>query len=213
MLEAVFDISHWNGQTLGFNAAKMAGMLGVIHKGTQGVGYVDPMLASNRAKARAAGLLTGIYHFGSGVAAGADQAAFALDYAQPGDLVVLDFERNPTGVPMTLAQAADFMTACRARSVQPVLYAGGYLKGLLVGGVAAPAALTATPLFLADYRPVPSLPAGWSSFALWQWTDGGLTGPTAPPVPGIGRCDRDRFNGDAAGLQAFWGAHSLPGAA
>jgi lysozyme len=51
------------------------------------------------------------------------------------------------------------------------------------------------------------VPAGWPTWTLWQYTDGAY-GPQPYEVAGVGRCDRDMFNGDEAQLQALWGAHS-----
>jgi lysozyme len=184
-------------------------MVGVIQKATQGVGYVDPTWTKHRAGALAAGLLFGSYHFLTGSASGADQAAFFLRTVgpHPGELLALDFEFNPEGPSATLTHAADFVDSVRATvpGVWPVFYSGGYLKDLL-RGVAAPASLTGCPLWLAQYSSVAVLPAGWARWALWQYADGHVV--SAPPVPGIGLCDRDRFNGTVEELGAFWGAHS-----
>ena len=49
-LNAVIDISHHNAN-LDFQQAKAAGILGVIHKATQGLTYKDPMYVTNRQKA------------------------------------------------------------------------------------------------------------------------------------------------------------------
>jgi hypothetical protein len=43
-LNVVIDISHYN-RDVDFAAAKQAGILGVIHKATQGSGGVDPTYA------------------------------------------------------------------------------------------------------------------------------------------------------------------------
>ena len=62
-INAVIDVSHHNGTRLDFAKAKADGILGVIHKASQGQANVDPMYRSNRNRARAAGLLWGAYHF------------------------------------------------------------------------------------------------------------------------------------------------------
>ncbi|MEI9963689.1 MAG: GH25 family lysozyme [Caulobacteraceae bacterium] len=51
MLNAVVDLSHHNG-TVDLGKAKAAGVLGVIHKASQGLQSVDPAYAANRKKAR-----------------------------------------------------------------------------------------------------------------------------------------------------------------
>jgi lysozyme len=40
---------------------------------------------------------------------------------------------------------------------------------------------------------------------MWQYTDGGI-GPEPHAVNGIGRCDRDKFNGNENQLRKLWGA-------
>jgi lysozyme len=124
----------------------------------------------------------GVYHFIVG-GDGAAQAAHFLSNAQPGDLLALDFEQNPAGPSASLADAEAFVGAL---PITPLLYGGAF--GLLAGP-AVPQALLNCPLWLAQYA------------------DGHVV--PAEPVPGIGLCDRDEFNGDAADLVAFWAAHSL----
>jgi hypothetical protein len=45
---------------------------------------------------------------------------------------------------------------------------------------------------------------------MWQYTNGAL-GPEPHEVAGIGRCDRDKFNGSEAGLRKLWGAAAIAG--
>jgi lysozyme len=209
MLDCVIDLSHWN-VVKDLRPAAAAGLLGVINKATEGVGTVDPALAQHRLVTRTAGLLPGVYHFGTGEQGGAAQADFFLAHAAPGELLVLDLEPNPDGASMTLGQGADFVARVQARTgVTPVLYGGSALK---VPGQAPPAPLTECPLFLSQYGPVPVLPRGWAAWALWQRSNGVVNAPPSP-WPGVGPCDRDWFAGDAAALPVFWAAHALPGPA
>lgn len=212
MLDVVIDISHHNGN-LDLAAAHDAGLLGVIQKATQGTTYVDPTLTTNRAAALAAGLLVGVYHFGTGAASGQAQAEYLLANAKPGDLLALDLEQNPSGAPMSLAAAAEFVEAITAETgVTPLLYTGGYIKDLIAGGAVVPDQLTGCPLWLAQYGPSAKLPRGWSDWALWQYTDGNINAAAGPGAwTGIGPADRDRFNGDdQVALTEFWRAHALP---
>ena len=78
-INVVVDISHHNGN-IDLNQAKQAGIVGVIHKATQGTGMVDNMYQTNRGKAQAAGLWWGAYHFGTS-GDGAQQADFFLSKA------------------------------------------------------------------------------------------------------------------------------------
>jgi lysozyme len=76
-INVVVDISHHNGN-VDLEKAQQAGIVGVIHKGTQGTGMFDNQYGVNRQKAAAAGLLWGAYHFGTN-ADGAAQADFFLN--------------------------------------------------------------------------------------------------------------------------------------
>ena len=69
-------------------------------------------------------------------------------------------------------------------------------------------------LWVAHYDDAPRAPKiqkTWSKWTLWQYTDGNL-GPQPHAINGVGGCDRDTFNGDAAALKAFWtsGGRALP---
>src|SRR5437588_11713317 len=99
-LNVVVDLSHHNG-TVNLQKAAGDGILGVIHKATQGLLGADPMYKANRKKATDAGLMWGAYHFGTG-SDGVHQAEHFLDIVDPGPdtLLVLDFEDNPQGPSM-----------------------------------------------------------------------------------------------------------------
>jgi lysozyme len=204
VIEAVIDLSHHNGQALDFRAAAASGVLGVIHKATQGLGGRDPTWQAHRGAALAAGLRFGSYHFADGAdGASQAQAFLATVGPQPGELLALDLEDNPAGASMTLEGARAFVAAVRARVGKwPLLYSGHTLKRLL-GGRPDPV-LVNCPLWLAQYGPAAVLPAGWRQWTLWQHTDGS----DLPALPGVGHCDRDRFAGDAGALAAFWASVS-----
>jgi lysozyme len=73
-INVVVDLSHHN-EAVDFAKMKANGIVGVIHKATQGLTYVDKTYASRRSKAVDCGLLWGAYHFGVG-GDGSDQASF-----------------------------------------------------------------------------------------------------------------------------------------
>lgn len=203
MLNAIVDLSHHNG-AVNLKAAAADGILGIIHKATQGVGYVDPLYETNRESAAGVGLWWGAYHFGTG-GDGVAQAAHFLDVVQPHEqtLLVLDLEANGQGPSMGLTEAAAFLTHIQQMTGQiPGLYAGHYLKELL--GNASEPVLAKSWLWLSQYGPTPVVPANWPTWTLWQYTDGGL-GPEPHEVAGIGLCDRDLFNGDRDALKTLWG--------
>jgi len=45
--------------------------------------------------------------------------------------------------------------------------------------------------------------SNWADWTMWQYTDGALGQPPYE-VPGIGRCDRDMFNGTESELRVLW---------
>jgi lysozyme len=206
MLNAVIDLSHHN-TIQSFTALPRVGIYGVIHKATQGTTFVDSEYAERQAQALDAGLLWGAYHFGEGGRAVADQVAHFLDTTQPGptDLLVLDWEPCSQAPPMTLAEAEEFVTLVGAATGRiPGLYMGmSFCEEQCAGCTSSP--LQDCFLWLARYSDTPPVvPPLWSVWTFWQYTDG-CAGPQPHRAPGIGRCDRDKFNGDAGGLHRLWG--------
>lgn len=63
MLNAVVDLSHYN-DPVNFVEAVAGGILGVVHKATEGLTNIDLKYAERRPLAQAAGLLWGAYHLG-----------------------------------------------------------------------------------------------------------------------------------------------------
>lgn len=203
-LNAVIDISHHNGPNLDFAKAKADGIIGVIHKASQGLTVGDPLYASNRAKATAAGLLWGAYHFGTGDDGAKQVANFLARVGDPKNvLMVLDYEPNPSGSTMSLAQARAFLTKVQGATGRwPGFYSGSQIKADL--GSKKDPLLANCWFWLAQYGPNAVVPANWPTWTMWQYTDGNV-GPQPHSVNGIGNCDRDRFNGSEAQLRTLWG--------
>jgi lysozyme len=203
-LNVVVDISHHNGNP-DLQQAAAAGIVGVIHKATQGTGFTDNKYLTNRRKALDAGLLWGAYHFGTG-SDGAAQADFFLATVNPGPdtLIVLDYEPNTDGATMSLDDARAFVSEVNAKLGRfPGLYSGNLIKEQL--GNNTDPILARCFFWLAQYGPNAVVPPNWPAWTLWQYTDG-KAGPQPHTVPGIGSCDRDRFNGDIDTLKTLWGA-------
>jgi lysozyme len=201
-INAVIDISHHNGN-VNLDKAKADGILGVIQKATQGQTGADPTYKANRTKANNAGLLWGAYHFATG-SDGVKQAQNFLSVV--GDpaktLLVLDFEPNLTGPSMTLDEARAFVTHVQQETGRfPGLYSGHFIKQLL--GVNKDPVLAQCWFWLAQYGPTPVVPPNWDTWTMWQYTDGAI-GPQPHNVNGVGRCDRDKFNGTEAQLNKLW---------
>jgi lysozyme len=201
-INVVIDISHHNGN-VNLDKAKADGILGVIQKATQGQTGSDPTYKTNRTKATNAGLLWGAYHFATG-SDGVKQAQNFLDVVGNPDktLLVLDFEPNLTGPSMTLDEARAFVTHIQQETGRfPGFYSGHYIKQLL--GVHKDPVLSQCWFWLAQYGPTPVVPPNWDTWTMWQYTDGGI-GPQPHTVNGVGRCDRDKFNGTEAQLNKLW---------
>jgi GH25 family lysozyme M1 (1,4-beta-N-acetylmuramidase) len=202
-LNVVVDISHHNGD-VDLMKAKKAGIVGVIHKATQGMSMLDKMYDRNREKAMSAGLLWGAYHFGTN-GDGSSQADFFLSKVrpEPQTLLVLDYEPNGNST-MTLDQARSFVSHVnQVTGRSPGLYSGALIKEQL-GNEPVDPILSKCFLWIAQYGSQPTnIPKTWSKWTFWQYTDG-VAGPPPHVVDGIGKCDRDQFNGSLEELKAGW---------
>jgi lysozyme len=210
VINAIVDISHHN-KVSSFDKVRQSGVFGILHKATQSVSYKDPTFDKNRKKAIAADLRVGAYHFGTAGDAIA-QAEHLVATAGADSLLVLDFEGNPQGHDMSLDEAEHFVHHVKQLTGRyPGLYSGHTIKEALTkAGISTPAQteLSQCWLWIAQYSKAPLIPKVWSDWTIWQYTDGAL-GPEPHSVEGIGRCDRDQFNGTEAELAAFWNANGL----
>jgi lysozyme len=201
----VIDLSHHN-QINDVTLLARSGVMGVIHKATQGTRFVDPTFAEHRKLIEDAQLRFGAYHFGiAGDAIG--QAEHLLDVAGDNTLLVLDLEGNPQGFDMALEEAEEFVHHIADRTGRfPGLYSGHTLKEMLsAANIRDPkqTVLSHCWLWIAQYAQRPLIPVIWERYALWQYTDGAV-GPEPHQVDGVGRCDRDRFNGTEQQFVDFW---------
>lgn len=197
MTDNVIDVSHWE-DPIDFANVAGDGIIAIIAKATQGAGGVDPTYAKNKANASPHALLWGSYHFGTGDDVSLQVKHYlAVTNPRATELVCLDFEPNPHGPTMTLNQAREFVGLFQHLTGRvPVLYGGHWLKECLDG---KPDDLLAQcPLWIAQYGPTAILPPGWNSYTLWQFTE------AAQGISGIGKTDRDRFNGSDAELRHRW---------
>jgi lysozyme len=203
----VVDLSHFI-ENVDFSALQGAGVVGVIHKATQGVGYVDPEYARRRGLAKSAGLLWGAYHFCTGEDPQKQYDNFSRA-AQPGagTLVAVNFEPNtvPGGSSMTLDQLRDFVAMVEGDlGRKPVIYGGHYLRQELDGQ--ADSSLSQHRLWWAQYPANVSqlaIPPAWDHYWLWQYTDG-KSGPSPQQMAGVGPCDINDFDGSADDLRVQW---------
>ena len=105
----VLDISHHNGID-SWAQVKDAGIVGIIHKATEGTSYVDDQYLSRARDALNAGLLWGAYHFANGSNV-QDQVENFLRTVGVDDetLYALDWEDDPNGNTMNVGEAQDFL--------------------------------------------------------------------------------------------------------
>ncbi|WP_265024908.1 glycoside hydrolase family 25 protein [Wolbachia endosymbiont (group B) of Protocalliphora azurea] len=130
IINAVIDLSHWN-ENINFKLAREDGILGVIHKATQGLKYIDPTYTERRKAAEEEGLLWGSYHFGVGED-GRDQANHFLNIVgeTKNTIVVLDIEENESGKNIEPRQAEDFVKKVQEETGRsPLVYgSANFLK-------------------------------------------------------------------------------------
>ena len=203
MIDTIVDMNH-AGQP-DFAAMAAAGILAVIHKASEGATFKDPEYPARRVAAKDQGLLWGSYHYVSGVSV-TDQLDNYVTYAAPADdeVICIDYERSTSGPDMSLAQLERLVTLLAQRMGRPpVIYGGDLLRQAL--GLGPSAILGHCPLWYARYGPEPTgvPPAVWQTYTLWQYTDG-AAGPQPHAVPGLGRCDRSRYQGSEQQLRQDW---------
>ena len=175
-------------------------------KATESTTYVNPYFTQQYAGSYQVGLVRGAYHFAlPDRSSGAAQAAFfasnggawtADNQTLPG---ALDIEYNPYGPTCYgLSQSAmvswiaGFLNEYRARTGRwATIYTTTNWWQQCTGNYPG---FGASPLWIARWSDtVGSLPAGWSTYTFWQWTD--------QPVEFPG--DQDVFNGSQEGLVAL----------
>jgi GH25 family lysozyme M1 (1,4-beta-N-acetylmuramidase) len=208
----VVDMYHGDAVT-DFKRVKAAGVIGIIHKATQGSGMTDSAYAGRRKMAIDAGLLWGAYHFNTGENV-ATQVQHFVDAAKPDahTLMALDFEDNRASN-MTVDQAKDFLKRLKAAGIpRPVIYSGNRAKDTL--GNRVDAELGGYRLWLAQYGPVAHLPPSWKAYWLWQFTGDGIGSPPHA-VDGISTrgIDINQYNGAPANLASDWATAGAPTAA
>jgi lysozyme len=205
--------AHKTDPVADFAALAQAGIWGLIHKATQGIGVSDPAYRSRVRNARAANLYTGAYHFNTGDTIPAQVNHF-FDVAEPDamTLMALDFEDNRTSQ-MSLAQAAQFLQLADEKLGRPIwLYGGNRPKELLSHASAEIRTLFGKRhWWLCQYASKPSVldynrkPMPWSDWTLWQFTGDGV-GPAPHTLPGIVTrgIDINTYRGTREELAADW---------
>lgn len=186
------DVSHWQ-PNIDWKQVKDSNITFAYIKASEGSNRIEPLAKSQAEGAKAAGLLIGYYHFATlndpNVVGDADSEAqlFALRlHALPqAELMpVLDIETNKSGLSPALVQKwiSEFLVKMAALGYPKVML---YSYTPFLDQFLPPNHIFSQyPLWLAQYRNVayPSLPHGWSSYTVWQYSNTGK-------VAGIGACD------------------------
>jgi lysozyme len=207
------DVSHHNGEVDWFAVAGSEVRFGYA-KATDGHSFVDPQFGRNWAQMREAGLLRGAYHFAR---PGEDPEVQAVHFVSvvgtpsweelpPAlDLEVDGRRSGPDILEWTVAflQRAE---ALLGRSF--AMYTGGLWRRRLAP--LAPATFGTRLLWTARYGSAePVVPAPWTRWDIWQFTDG--QSGRVQPIPGVrGLVDCDRFRGELAELQALAAQPATP---
>ena len=192
----VIDIYHGNVVN-DFAALKAAGIVGVIHKASQGANIADPLYATRRKAAADAGLLWGSYTFNTGQDVAAQVVEF-FSHAEPdaNTLMALDFEDNPTSN-MSIGQCRQFLQIADEKLGRKlVLYSGNRVKDILGGQVDQ--FLGSHRLWLPQYGNSPIVQPSWAAPWLWQFSESGK-------LPGTdGSIDLNAYAGSASDLATEW---------
>lgn len=152
------------------------------------------------------GFLFGAYHFGTGEDVD-EQVDNFLDVVgdTKGVLLALDFEPNPRGTTMSLAQAVKWLQKVYEKTGQrPVIYSGHLIKEALNKTSTFNETLKEHRLWLAQYGNKAVVPDVWDNYWIWQYTGDGI-GQKPHQVTGFqGDADLNVFDGTEEELRAQW---------
>lgn len=208
----VVDLSHWD-PAKDYTQVKDAGIVGVIYKATDDTTYTDPTYQGQKQAAKAAGLRWGSYHFAHpGNVDGQIENYVAFAKPEPDEIFCLDWENANDGT-MSSLEAKQWIEGVEGKLGRPnecLIYSGNVAKERL--GNTAYSFFGARRLWLAQYSMTPTVQVSWTTYWLWQFTDGQV-GPTPHSVPGVGPCDISHFAGTKEELWDAWASGTVqPGA-
>lgn len=198
------DVSYWQG-TIEWDAVASDGIEFAIMRVSHGLGTYDTQFTRNWSESQRVGVRRGVYQYFDGNDDPVAQAQLLLSEMGPlqdGDFPpVLDVEQGDNedvSVAQMVENIQRWMDVVEGElGVAPMIYAGAYGWTYLTGD----ADFTRHPLWTANWvDDCPLVPNPWDDWTFWQYSATGR-------VAGIdGNVDRDRFNGDAAALDA-WAWH------
>jgi lysozyme len=200
MTALVLDLSHHNTISSDLSGAKAAGIIGVIHKATEGTAFQDPKLWARHSLTKDVGLEWGVYHFLTpGNIAGQVESflSYTKTVSDERTLFAADYE-DPK---ISISDLKKFLSMLAERTGRlPVLYSGIVLKDSLQGQ--PDPELSKYRLWLAQYGPTAVLPPGWNHYWLWQYTETGKISGIGPTV------DISKYDGSAEELRSEWPGQS-----
>lgn len=203
MKTAGIDVSNHQGEIDWSAVVAHCGIKFAFIKASEGGTYQDKFYARNVSLARAAGLLTGPYHFfrpRGPVSLQVENFLNVLNSAETTDLPpVLDLETPGEWGQFTVSQrvelVTEFLTSVKSKlGRSPIIYmSASFSRDVL----AEASMLIDYKLWVAHYTtaPEPWVPAPWANWTFWQHTDKGT-------INGIkGNVDLDWFNGSLEQLR------------
>ena len=193
------DLSHYNG-AVDFGKFSGGGFAFAYLKASEGRFTKDPLYAANYAGLQQNGIPRGAYHFFYPQLDPQAQAANFLSVVtqlNSGDLTpVLDVEvtgeQTPSAIAAAMQQWLDAVQ--QALGSMPMIYTAPGFWNAALGGTTS---FSAYPLWVAEYtgNSSPLLPAGFTSYVFWQYSQSGSVPGISAPV------DMDYFNGGAQDLK------------
>lgn len=183
----VADFYHGDS-TPNFKKLRQQGIVGVLHKASDGKSFADSKYSERRKLAEADGMLWGAYHFleNNNIE---EQVDFFIKCAGSDVRLALDWEEPPNNEPATVEMALEFLQSIQNKTGQtPWLYGGELLKDQTI-----PDEFAQFPLWLSEYSSVVRIPKPWKDYTLWQYTENGKIAN-----------DLSTFRGTEAELKSAW---------
>ncbi|WDR01834.1 GH25 family lysozyme [Devosia algicola] len=189
------DIARYQG-VVDFGAARRAGQHFVYMKSTEGKDYIDPNFYTNWAKARAAGMPRGAYHFMTWCSLASEQAAWFIKMVpnDPDALPpVLDLEwnhvsscKNKPNREDALEKVRLMLTAMEVHTGKlPIIYTDMTFHRDVLEGAHFPNAFWLRSTAAEPHQRY----RGRDGWTFWQWTQTGVVNGVKPEV------DRNAFYG------------------
>lgn len=198
------DVSHWK-PVVDWAAVAGSAVRFVGIKATEGNTVQDDKLQAHREGFRAYPFVLGIYyHFcrTGRPEAQAERLVASVGPLQDNERLCLDFEVVPEGAD-GLAWITAFMDVLKSANPdrRPLLYTSKRIWRMI--GDPDWARAGEVDLWLPRYNASgtePDLPKPWSSWTIWQFSDGDFPQHV---TPGVGRCDANLFCGDEVALAKY----------